>query len=189
MGFDTPSGGGGAPTDAAYLTGSSNPDLSNETVINNPENIPDWEEDANSPDSATGVSNFTYSIGSSFDQYLKFVEITAGGNRAKIEWRVDGDTTANYRELATGGSLSTGADSWQDIANDIESGAEQSYQFVYTPAFNGKIAITPVTTGPFSGLSVAAGLDGSQMPPSQWTVFEPSGNTFDIKTEVYGRDI
>jgi hypothetical protein len=33
MGISTPSGGGGAPTDAAYVTGSSNSELSNETVV------------------------------------------------------------------------------------------------------------------------------------------------------------
>jgi len=33
MGLNTPSGGGGAPPDAAYVTGSSNSKLSNETVV------------------------------------------------------------------------------------------------------------------------------------------------------------
>jgi len=33
MGLNTPSGGGGAPADAAYITGSSNSELSNETVV------------------------------------------------------------------------------------------------------------------------------------------------------------
>jgi len=33
MGLSTPSGGGGAPADAEYVTGSSNSELSNETVV------------------------------------------------------------------------------------------------------------------------------------------------------------
>jgi len=33
MGLSTPSNGGGAPTDAEYVTGSSNSELSNETVV------------------------------------------------------------------------------------------------------------------------------------------------------------
>jgi len=126
MGFDTPSGGGGAPTDGPYLTSGADPDLSNETVVSNPENAPEWTEDDNSPFTATSATSITASIADGADAYLVFLEATdVDGAGTNGDMQVDGRTSTDYRYVTKGGTQTTGDTSFPNIpvmaSNDATS--------------------------------------------------------------------
>lgn len=118
MGFDTP--GGGAPTDAPYLTSSSDPDLSNETVVNNPENVPTWTEDGNSPLSISGATSGSITLASSY-KAVKVIVVDTGQNNEAMGMRVNGDTGANYDYVALDGTLTTGASQFDGVVTTQET--------------------------------------------------------------------
>jgi len=102
MGLNTPSGGGGAPADAAYVTGSSNSELSNETVVSPAGDI-----------LTSGSFGNTVSLSAGFDTYtqvdannpsLLLVTITAttdGNTEARIQVNIDesGGSAVDYIAL------------------------------------------------------------------------------------------
>jgi len=117
MGFDTPSGSTGAPADGPYLTSSADPDLTGATVVDNPENIPAWVEDTNSPASGTDTASVTLTLGETFDVWRVVIDITNESTSAEtLGMRLNGDTGSNYTVLSTGGTK-TSSSSRFPIAN------------------------------------------------------------------------
>jgi len=104
MGLNTPSGGGGAPTDAEYVTGSSNSELSNETVVSPAGDI-----------LTSGSFGSTVSLSPGFGTFTQvdadnpsIVAVTAlaetdGVTTAIVKVRIDesGGTTADYNLTVT----------------------------------------------------------------------------------------
>jgi len=83
MGISTPSGGGGAPTDAEYVTGSSNSELSNETVVSPASDILTADTFATTAAATPGFGSFT-TVSST----------TAGFVTAVLSPETDGSSTA-----------------------------------------------------------------------------------------------
>jgi len=103
MGLSTPSTGDGAPKDAEYVTGSSNSELSNETVVSP-------AGDILTSDSFGTTTSISLSFGS-FTQIdadnpaLVILELfcqTEGANNATINVEIDesGDGTLTYKQQA-----------------------------------------------------------------------------------------
>jgi len=116
MGFDTPNGGGGAPTDSPYLTSGADPDLSNETVVNSPENVPDWEEDPNSPFDISGSVSSQFSLADSYTA-VKMIWTNGGTVNLTLSVEVNGDSGSNYTFIDLGGTQTTGAVAFSNVSN------------------------------------------------------------------------
>lgn len=187
MGFDTPSGGGGAPTDAPYLTESDDPDLSNETVINNPENVPNWTEDPNSPFEATGVNSATFSLSKSFEFWALYVKVdnnTTGG--AEVDVRVNGDTGTNYNYVDHGGGQTTKDDRFANVMAFNNEGSKQARDILRFGQAKGRLAMS-ATTGWSGGVSFEAGDHEQETDLSSITLMR--GESSDFRMEAYGQDL
>jgi len=99
MGLNTPSGGGGAPTDAAYITGSSNSELSNETVVSPAGDILTSGSFGTSSPLSPGFGTFTQVSADKPSILLCRTSAFTDGNTAgDIRLKVDesGGTTPDY---------------------------------------------------------------------------------------------
>jgi len=186
MGFDTPSGGGGAPTDAAYLTGSSDPNLSNETVVSNPENAPDWTEDGNSPFTASQAATLDATLADSPDVILGYLE-TVGGGSVDPNMQVNNDANSNYRYITFDGSLTMADTAW-DFAPGTTVGTGTG-RFSFTMAVDASNGVTYqplITTAGTSILSVGNNESQSTLDSIQ---VNSGDNSTDFTMELYGRSI
>jgi len=102
MGLSTPSTGGGAPTDAEYVTGSSNSELSNETVISPAGDILTSGSFGSTVSLSPGFGNFTQVDANNPSLVtIDGVAHTDGSTTGFISVDVDesGGTTADYTYL------------------------------------------------------------------------------------------
>jgi len=102
MGLNTLGGGGGAPTDAAYVTGSSNSELSNETVVSPAGDIlVSGDIDGTTPLSP-GFGNFTQ-VDANNPSLLTLVlkAVTDGNTNGRVDIQIDesGGTTPNIDHI------------------------------------------------------------------------------------------
>jgi len=99
MGLTTPSTGGGAPKDAEYVTGSSNSELTSETVVSPAGDILTQASFGTSQPVSVSFGSFT--VIDADNPTLFFAQlnaVTSGGSDADIDIAVDesGGTTADY---------------------------------------------------------------------------------------------
>jgi len=129
MGLSTPSTGGGAPKDAEYVTGSSNSELSNETVVSPAGDILTSGSFGNTVSLSPGFGTFTQV--SADHPSLLFGQVnvqTDGTSSGSIEVAVDesGGTTADYTIVAgtLNGNHSPGAVSVFQFHLPLPAGAQ-----------------------------------------------------------------
>jgi len=99
MGLNTPSGGGGAPTDAEYVTGSSNSELSNETVVSPAGDILTAATFATTANATPGFDTpTTVSANAAALVTIALDADTDGSTSARIEVQIDetGSGSADY---------------------------------------------------------------------------------------------
>jgi len=129
MGLSTPTTGGGAPTDAEYVTGSSNSELSNETVVSPASDI-----------LVSGDIDGTIALSPGFDTFTQVSAnhpalltatteaVTDGSTSAAIKLAVDesGGTTADYTFIVnfSPGSGSSGESGFNTISVLLPAGAQ-----------------------------------------------------------------
>lgn len=187
MPFDTGGGGGGAPTDAQYLTGSADPDLTNETVVQNPENVPNWTEDGNSPQTATGVASNTFTLNGTFDIVQCWVQVEdQSGSTNVLDLRANGDANANYAFISNGDGSTSGATEVQTIGA-IAGNDTDFERFTVSGRWandwqGGKPLSRP------SGSQAVGWNNGSLTSPLDSLTIVGDG-AFDIAWVVYGLDI
>jgi len=102
MGLSTPSTGGGAPRDAEYVTGSSNSELSNETVVSPASDILVSGDIDGKVSLSPGFDNFTQVDANNPSLLTVVVKAqTDGSTNGKIDIRIDesGGTTPNINHL------------------------------------------------------------------------------------------
>jgi hypothetical protein len=101
MGIKTPSDGGGAPTDASYVTGDSDPTLSSEIVVSPASEILTSGDIGNSTAISPGFDTFTVasSTGPAFVAASGLAK-TGGTANGRIKLAVDesGGSTADYAQ-------------------------------------------------------------------------------------------
>lgn len=100
MGLNTPSAGGGAPTGAEYVTGSSSSGLSNETVVSPASEILTQDSFGNSQ--PVNISFGSFTVIDADNPTLFTAQITAvatNGTDADVDLLVDesGGTSRDYR--------------------------------------------------------------------------------------------
>jgi len=129
MGISTPGGGGGAPTDAAYVTGSSNSELSNETVISPAGDILTSGSFGSTVSLSPGFGTYTQ-VSADHPSLLfgEFFVDTDGNNNATIDMQIDesGGTTATYelRVATVSEQLSAGTSANQTVTIPLPAGAQ-----------------------------------------------------------------
>jgi len=135
MGISTPSTGGGAPTDAAYVTGSSNSELSNETVVSPAGDI-----------LTSGSFGSTVSVQSGFGTFrqvdadnpsILYGEVavqTDGNSDADVKVAVDesGGTTATYTIQAAFINSSHGGNSVSVVQFSLPLPAGAQFKLINT---------------------------------------------------------
>jgi hypothetical protein len=129
MGLSTPSGGGGAPTDAEYVTGSSNSELSNETVVSPAGDILTSGSFGSTVSLSPGFGTFTQV--SADNPALLTVEADArtnGGSSGRVKVRVDesGGTTADFSFIVAFAHASKGSGgvTFSGVTVPIPAGAQ-----------------------------------------------------------------
>lgn len=184
MGFDTPGGGGGAPTDGPYLTSGSDPDLSNETVVTSPENVPDWTEDGNSPITFAGAtSKQTFNLNQSADA-IEIIVLSSGGNDT-LELQVNGDTNANYDFISVGGTQTLGADGFGNV---VRATSAPGARIGLSGRFDGRLGAWAVRGGASTG-GFSQGRNTNVSSPISSISFTPeNANSVDLTARVYGLD-
>lgn len=184
MGFDTGGGDTGAPSDASYLTSTGEPELSNETVVENPENTPTWTEDGNSPFTAAGVTSTTVTLADSFDLFKVTLEATdQATTNGFIGVQVNGDSSTNYNNTDQSGSQTIGEDRFREVLF-IGSGTTEVGLFTVTGRWGGGCRLgLPLTNSALGELQ--AGNNGAVSSPlTQFTLLRAS--SFDVEGRVYG---
>jgi hypothetical protein len=187
MGFDSGGGGGGgAPTDAPYLTSSSDPDLSNETVVTNPENTPAWEEDANSPVTASSANQAQISLSSAYDIILvqAFLDDQASSsNNADVT--VD-TVSSGYDYVVAGGTETSGASAWQNVV-PMGPGRQAHASFILSGRFSGPTGIRTFLSAGKSGV-LLTGLNTNPTSPLDSIVIDRGAAT-DYRIRAYGVEV
>jgi len=187
MGFDTPPSEG-APTDAPYLTSSSDPDLSNETVVGNPENVPDFTEDGNSPKSVSGQNSITYTLASSWDVVRIFVSFTDNaGSPNTPDLTVNGDTGSNYTWWDADAAPNSQTSHVANVANILSNGTGRGV-WIMGGRWEKSWTWSKDTGDEFaSGKAIRANNRNVSSPLDSFTL--DSGQSTDYTVEVYGRNI
>jgi len=112
MGLNTPSGGGGAPTDAAYVTGSSNSELSNETVVSPAGDILVSDDIDGTVSLSPGFGTYTQ-VSSTAPALLtcRVTTKTDGSTSGSVRLDIDesGGTTADYSYIVSFAGLNLGS--------------------------------------------------------------------------------
>lgn len=120
MGLSTPSTGGGAPTDAEYVTGSSNSELTSETVVSPASDILTSGSFGSTVSLSPGFGNFTQVDAN--NPCLLFGEVLIEG---------DGSTTANVSVSVdeSGGTTPTYNIKVGQVSNSASSRAQETPSF------------------------------------------------------------
>lgn len=207
MGFDTGGGGGlqsssdvdhQKTTNRTHSGDSITPssvDTDDETINNkvtypsgaaittNPSAV-DFEEDGNSPFTATGQNSITATLAESYNYLLAFVEIvdnSGTGNNPDVQ--VNGDTGANYTYRDNSASQTSGASSWEAIAG-MSDNSTVRLPFIFR---EGPGRVTMQALGLDGGTIFWAGKNGNVSPPIN-SITIKRGVSTDFTVELYGRN-
>lgn len=156
------------------------------------ENVPDWEEDGNSPVTVTNASSASITLAGTYDEVVIRVKMEPpAGTFASVICQINGDTGTNYRQFNVDGTTNTGASKWKitqaDDAAPIVAGAWITGRW-------GNEAVIRNPRGVLGNGSASMGHGGDNSavtsPLDSITVSDDGGNTMDaITLEVFGRDI
>lgn len=152
-------------------------------------NVPDWEEDKNSPHKVSGSSSYTVSISGSKDAFLIFVSDldTTSSSGEDVRLQVNGDTGTNYKSITADGNSTTSSSyvvmgRVENASRDIFGTAIMSGRWVESWTLDG-------SPGSFSAnMAQGARNNNVSSPLTQFTLFSASGSSFSATIEVWGRD-
>lgn len=151
-------------------------------------NVPDWTEDANSPQVDTGVTSSTYSLSSTFDHVLILVQLeNKTSNTVATDLRINGDAGNNYDARFVDGSSASGQDGIPSFIR-VPGGAAQTKTWTFPGRFSGRFqaGFSPASTNSFAAV---AGVNANVSSPlTSVTLADAIGNNFDIRWQVYGID-
>ena len=159
-------------------------------------NIPDWQEDGNSPKTVTNTKNITYTLSDEYDLVLVHFRVSHGEENFNAGVRVNGEDGANYSGFDVRGDFVSDDESFfvAQMSGFGYDGPTSAMFIIQGRSREGKIAITPI--GPIgSDTDVLARGECSADVGNTLTDFEilsrvdGDGDVDDITVNVYGRDV
>lgn len=144
-----------------------------------------WLEDGDT--TSSGTTDVTYSMNTTYDVVLVFVEATdTGSDVSNLSLQVNGDTGANYNHVAADGTKTTGSSHFPVVAN-MSGGSTARFGLLLFGAHDG-VTVEPLGNSANTN-NTQDGANGTVTHPvSQFTIFRSTG-TVDYTVQVYGRDI
>jgi len=153
-------------------------------------NVPDFEEDGNSPAGATGVSSFTFNFSTPVDHAVVYVDSRPQGSTPEpLQLQLVGDTLTVYDFVDNTGSTTRDASQF-DVSPSDGGESTARIELVGQPN-SGSIAIFCQATDRFgvSGTLTEGVLRrGFSLPIDQFTLFQPTDN-ISVDVEVFGRGV
>jgi len=172
-----------ASQDEVIKKASSGSDLTFGTVQTEP-NVPGWEEDANSPQTATQTQSFQVTIADTFDLILLHYEFTGGSSGDPlISLRANGETSG-YNYVKSDGSTAIGASDW-DLTRTAASGQSVAGLIWLTGRFDKKITGSNIG---FGAKTSATGVSVPSTSPLDTLTILPNSDS-DVEIQIYGKDI
>jgi len=138
-------------------------------------NLPEWEEDGNSPLQVTGESSATYSLADTYDYILL---IASPANNGFDQIQVAGDTGTNYDFVDNSDTVTTGATEWP-----IPQAFVRESVIIRDTFANATISVTPANSN--TGQTVY-GENNTISSVDQFTLKDSGGSTRDTTVKVYG---
>jgi len=137
-----------------------------------------YEEDANSPLSASNTSSTTYSVGGTYDH---IIIIPQHDNAGYNQMRVNGDAGSNYEYIDNGDAETTGATEWaiprQATSPWIDIFDDRKQQIRWSSSLGASA----------TGQSIAGQNGNVSGPISQVTFLDSDGSPRSLKARVFGR--
>ena len=159
-------------------------------------NVPDWQEDGNSPKSVTNTKNITYTLSEPYDLVLVHFRVSLGEENFNAGVRVNGEDGANYSGFDVRGDFVSDEESFfvAQLGGFGYDGPRSTMFIIEGRSQEGDISITPI--GPIGSDSdvLARGECGADVG-NTLTDFEilsrvdSDGDVDDITVNVYGRNV
>lgn len=150
---------------------------------------PNWTRDGTQSADATGSDQFTLS--GTYDVVWLVAKLgnNTGSGVRDYDMRVNGDSNANYDYVVAGGSRTTGDDRFSGIAKS-DTGETQILDVLMAGRFGGHGEQFYMNSRSMGGLSgvIHSGENATITSPLD-TITLLGDNNFDVRWEVYGRDI
>jgi len=149
-------------------------------------NVPDWTEDSDSPQTATGADSITVSIGDPSDVnwcYVKASDNNSSADNADVQ--VNGDSGSNYKAVNQAGTTSNGNTSFPNVVPFVGN-AEVVFVFQLNTARSG-VGLRSLVADSAAGATVAGVNQAVSGQLNQFTISR--GASTDFTVEVFGRDV
>lgn len=142
-------------------------------------NVPGYEEDPNSPFTASGATSITCNLAGSYEEVIVFVVATdVAGTGSTIDLRMNGDANANYRVIDEGGTTTTGATEVSGIGQTFANvTSKQHFEVSQT---GGGLAVKPGPVRGGSFVTAQASNISISAPLSQFTLLQGSANDWTV---------
>lgn len=147
-----------------------------------------WTEDGNSPQTTTGVTSDTYTLSGTYDLVVvHFIIEDVSSSNNQIDLRYNGDTGTNYTYTKLGGANNAGTSQVDNLfvirANDSVTNTFLMEGNSNSPELSG--GQDPIRAGG----GVAVGWQNTAVTPPLDSMTILGAGTFDIRWQVFGRDI
>jgi len=142
-------------------------------------NVPAYEEDPNSPFTATNTTSKTFALANPANDLLILSDPrTLGQNRL----RVNGDTGSNYRVVESDDSFTNGLDAFQ-----VPDGSERAS--LVLRGRSGAIGMSVTSASGTASRPDGGSNFATNGPIDQFTLFNTFGQTRDVRLRVFTLDI
>lgn len=150
-------------------------------------NVPNWQEDGNSPASTNGAGSITYTIADTFDIYYIALDVDdVSGATNRIDLQLDGVTSSTYKYTDYNATQTTSASQIERVLI-LTANENNRLEGKITGRFGNNATYTN-TLNPGANASAQIGkTTDATSPLSQFTFLGESNADWLI--EVYGRDI
>lgn len=154
------------------------------------QNLPDWEEDVNSPISVTGDSSADITLNGTYDQVMVVLHDIRGSvsTSETLLVQINGDTGSNYHQRNQDGTDNIGRTDWS-IAHNVPDAVSVSGSVLVSGRWTNGAGISNVAGGTEGGATLQSGRNPNVTAPlDSITVFWRDG-TITGEIEVYGRNL
>jgi len=142
-------------------------------------NVPDYEEDPNSPFTATNTSSKTFTLARSAK---KLLVLSDGTNTGFDQLQLNGITTASYNHLDNADSRTLGSSAFP-VPGALNRGP------LYLQETGGAVVMAVVPEGVTKGATVAGAVSISSSTISEITMQDSGGGNQDTRLRVFSIDV
>jgi len=155
-------------------------------------NVPDWEEDPNSPREESGVGSVTQTVANERDIQAVFFRIQNNGiSDMQVDCQVNDVATASYFIFRLDGSSTSDATRWQDVLR-LQETQEIYGRFLLAGNWGGNGSWVQTVGGVATETTpdqLVRGTNTTAVEPLEQFTLLFTNNDADVSLEVYGRDI